>query len=164
MCGKHFSQGLKGRERIMKRIPPKIRRPPAEPMQVTDHESSWCRGMEWSLDSRDTTDWWNIRMERRTSTPAHRDHKQLFTKPNISQIGILPHLNVEVNIKHSEVPPDRMKQKEAGLIKKGTPLLRAIAIQMEPITIMVRLRRAKIDAARFSSVKESHNKLKEKKD
>ncbi|TNN81083.1 hypothetical protein EYF80_008739 [Liparis tanakae] len=29
-----------------------------------------------------------------------------------------------------------MKQKEAGLMKKGSPLLRAIAIQMEPMTIM----------------------------
>ena len=43
--------------------------------------------------------------------------------------------------------------------KKGTPLLRDMAIQMEPITIMVRLKRAKIAAARFSSVRK---KLKEK--
>lgn len=36
--------------------------------------------------------------------------------------------------------------------KKRTPLLRDMPIQMEPITIMVRLRRAKIPAARFRSV------------
>lgn len=36
--------------------------------------------------------------------------------------------------------------------KKRTPLLRDMPIQMEPITIMVRLRRAKIAAARFRSV------------
>lgn len=52
---------------------------------------------------------------------------------------------------HYEVPPDRMKQKEAGLRKKGTPLLRDMAIQMEPITIIVRLKRAKTAAARFRS-------------
>lgn len=45
-----------------------------------------------------------------------------------------------------------MKQKDAGLRKKGTPLLSDMAIQMEPITIMVRLKRAKIAAARFKSV------------
>lgn len=49
--------------------------------------------------------------------------------------------------------------------KKPTPLLRAMAIQMEPITIMVRLKRAKMDAARFRSVKEGEgiNHLNEKK-
>lgn len=47
-----------------------------------------------------------------------------------------------------------MKQKEAGLRKKGTPLLRDMPIQMEPIAIMVRLRRAKIAAAKFRSVKQ----------
>lgn len=51
-----------------------------------------------------------------------------------------------------------MKQKEAGLRKKGTPLLRDMAIQMEPITIMVRLKRAKIAAARFRSVGERWKK------
>lgn len=51
-----------------------------------------------------------------------------------------------------------MKQKEAGLRKKGTPLLRDMPIQMEPIAIMVRLKRAKIAAARFSSVKKSRKK------
>lgn len=45
--------------------------------------------------------------------------------------------------------PDRMKQKEAGLRKNGSPLLRDMAIQMEPIAIMVRLRRATMAAARF---------------
>lgn len=45
-----------------------------------------------------------------------------------------------------------MKQKEAGLRKKGTPLLRDMVIQMEPMTIMVRLKRAEIAAARFRSV------------
>lgn len=53
-----------------------------------------------------------------------------------------------------------MKQKEAGLRKNGTPLLRDMAIQMEPITIMVRLKRAKIAAARFRSVKGSRKTLK----
>lgn len=42
-------------------------------------------------------------------------------------------------------------------------MLRDMAIQMEPITIMVRLKRAKIAAARFSSVKESREKLKQKR-
>lgn len=54
-----------------------------------------------------------------------------------------------------EILPDRMKQKEAGLRKKCTPLLRDMAIQMEPMTIMVRLKRAKTAAARFRSVKET---------
>lgn len=45
-----------------------------------------------------------------------------------------------------------MKQNEAGLRKKGTPLLRDIAMQMEPIAIMVRLKRAKTAAPRFRSV------------
>lgn len=44
--------------------------------------------------------------------------------------------------------------------KNGTPLLRDMAIQMEPITIMVRLKRAKIAAARFRSVKGSRKTLK----
>ncbi len=57
-----------------------------------------------------------------------------------------------------------MKQKEAGLRKNGTPLLRDMAIQMEPITIMVRLKRAKMAAARFRSVKESRKTLKEKRE
>lgn len=39
--------------------------------------------------------------------------------------------------------------------KKGTPLLRDMAMQMEPITIMVRLKSAKTAAARFRSVNES---------
>lgn len=50
------------------------------------------------------------------------------------------------------IAPDRMKQKEAGLRKNGTPLLRDMVIQMDPITIMVRLKRAKTAAARFRSV------------
>lgn len=70
MCGKHFCQGLKGRERMMKRTPPRIRMAPAEPTQATDQDSSWCKGMEWSLDSKASTDWWNIRTERRTSRPV----------------------------------------------------------------------------------------------
>lgn len=49
--------------------------------------------------------------------------------------------------------PDRMKQKEAGLRKNGSPLLRDMAIQMEPIAIMVRLRRARMAAARFRSMR-----------
>lgn len=69
-CGKHFRQGLKGRERMMKSKPPSIRMAPAEPTQATDQDSSWCKGMEWSLDSKASTDWWNIRTERRTSTPV----------------------------------------------------------------------------------------------
>lgn len=75
LWGKHFCQGLKGRERMMKRRPPKIRRAPAEPTQATDQDSSWCKGMEWSLDSKASTDWWNIRTERRTRTPAQRSEQ-----------------------------------------------------------------------------------------
>lgn len=56
---------------------------------------------------------------------------------------------------HSKILPDRMKQKEAGLRKKCTPLLSDMATQMEPMTIMVRLKRAKTAAARFRSVKET---------
>lgn len=44
-----------------------------------------------------------------------------------------------------------MKQKEAGLRKKGSLLLRDITMQMEPIAIMVRLRRASTAADRFRS-------------
>lgn len=47
--------------------------------------------------------------------------------------------------------PDRMKQTEAGLRKKGTPLLRDMAMQMAPMAIMVRLRRASTAAVRFRS-------------
>ncbi len=57
-----------------------------------------------------------------------------------------------------------MKQKEAGLRKKGTPLLSAIPMQREPITIMVRLKRAKIAAARFRSVTVSREKIQEERD
>lgn len=46
-----------------------------------------------------------------------------------------------------------MKQKEAGLRKKGTPLLRDMAMQMEPMAIMVRLRRASTAAVRFRSTR-----------
>lgn len=56
MCGKHFSQGLKGRERTMKRNPPRMRMAPAEPTQATDQDRWWCTGTEWSLDSRARTD------------------------------------------------------------------------------------------------------------
>lgn len=56
MCGKHFSQGLKGRERRMKRNPPRMRMAPAEPTQATDQDRWWCTGTEWSLDSRARTD------------------------------------------------------------------------------------------------------------
>lgn len=47
-----------------------------------------------------------------------------------------------------------MKQKEAGLRKNCTPLLSDMAMHMEPITIMVRLKRAKTAAARFRPVRE----------
>lgn len=73
MCGKHFCQGLNGRERMTKRHPPKIRAAPAEPTQATDQDSSWCNGMAWLLDRRASTDWWNIRIERRTSMPGRRE-------------------------------------------------------------------------------------------
>lgn len=43
--------------------------------------------------------------------------------------------------------------------KKCTPLLSDMAIQMEPITIMVRLKRAKTAAARFRSVNKSRMKI-----
>lgn len=77
MGGKHFCQGLKGRERTMKRNPPRIRIPPAEPTQATDQDSWWWTGMEWSLDSRARRDWWNTSTARRTSTPAHGTQSQL---------------------------------------------------------------------------------------
>lgn len=57
--------------------------------------------------------------------------------------------------KKIQASPDRMKQKEAGLRKNWTPLLSDMAMHMEPITIMVRLKRAKMAAARFRAVKES---------
>lgn len=94
-------------------MPPKIRMAPAEPTQATDQDSSWCSGMEWSLDSKASTDCWKSRIDSSTSTP------------------------------------DRMKQKDAGLRKKGTPLLSDMPMQMEPITIMARLSRARTAAARF---------------
>ena len=72
MCGKHFCHGLKGKERMMKRRPPRMRMAPAEPTQSTDQDSSWCRGTEGSLASRASTDWWNTRTERRTSKPVQR--------------------------------------------------------------------------------------------
>lgn len=48
-----------------------------------------------------------------------------------------------------------MKQKEAGLRKKATPLLSAMVMQMEPIAIMVRLRSASMAAAKFRAVGET---------
>lgn len=51
-----------------------------------------------------------------------------------------------------------MKQKEAGLRKNCTPLLSDMAMHMEPITIMVKLKRAKTAAARFRPVRESSEK------
>lgn len=59
---------------------------------------------------------------------------------------------------HAEGSPARRKQKEAGLRKKCTPLLRDMMIQMEPITIMIRLSSAKTAAARFRSGKERREK------
>lgn len=47
-----------------------------------------------------------------------------------------------------------MKQKDAGLRKKRTPLLSDMVIQMDPITIMVRLNRANTPAVRFRSTGE----------
>lgn len=55
-----------------------------------------------------------------------------------------------------EFLPDRMKQKEAGLRKKATPLFSAMAMQMEPIAIMVRLRSARMAAAKFRAAGEKH--------
>ncbi len=78
-----------------------------------------------------------------------KDKITLSHHPAKYQSDILPYLNVIRQ--HNIVRPDRMKQKEAGLRKKGTPLLRDMMIQREPITIMVRLKRAKIAAARFRS-------------
>lgn len=49
-----------------------------------------------------------------------------------------------------------MKQKEAGLRKKATPLFSAMAMQMEPIAIMVRLRSARMAAAKFRAAGEKH--------
>lgn len=50
-----------------------MRMTPAEPTQATDQDSSWCRGMEWSLDNKASTDWWKIRTDRRTRTPVQED-------------------------------------------------------------------------------------------
>ena len=75
MCDKHFCQGLKGRERMTKRKPPKIRVAPAEPTQATDQDNSWCKGMESLLDNKASTDWWNIRIERRISTPVKSERR-----------------------------------------------------------------------------------------
>lgn len=57
------------------------------------------------------------------------------------------------------ISPDRMKQKEAGLRKKGTPLLRDMVMQMEPMAIMVTLRRASTAAVRFRSTGSKHSQL-----
>lgn len=50
-----------------------------------------------------------------------------------------------------------MKQKEAGLRKKATPLFSAMAMQMEPIAIMVRLRSARMAAAKFRAAEKHSN-------
>lgn len=52
-----------------------------------------------------------------------------------------------------------MKQKEAGFRKKGTPLLSAMTIQMEPIAIMVRLRSASMAAAKFRAVGDTRRNI-----
>lgn len=121
---------------------------PAEPTQTTDQDSSWCKGTEWSLDSRASTDWWNSRTERRTRTPVDR----VQTKWDYRLVAFIPFLAVNRDMKGVSAP-DRMKQKEAGLRKNGSPLLRDMAIQMEPIAIMVRLRRATTAEARFRSMR-----------
>lgn len=66
-------------------------------------------------------------------------------------MAFIPCLAVNGDMKGVSAP-DRMKQKEAGLRKNGSPLLRDMAIQMEPMAIMVRLRRATMAAARFRSM------------
>lgn len=43
--------------------------------------------------------------------------------------------------------------------KKATPLLSAMAMQMEPIAIMVRLRSASMAAAKFRAVGETRGKI-----
>lgn len=58
-----------------------------------------------------------------------------------------------------EFLPDRMKQKEAGLRKKATPLFSAMAMQMEPIAIMVRLRSARMAAAKFRAAGGKHSNI-----
>lgn len=52
-----------------------------------------------------------------------------------------------------------MKQKEAGLRKKATPLFSAMAMQMEPIAIMVRLRSARMAAAKFRAAGGKHSNI-----
>lgn len=156
----------------MKRKPPKMRMAPAEPTQATDHDSSWCSGTEWSVDSKDSTDWWNIRIERRTRTPAHEEtprsnhihERQLMPNTRSAKYQVRNITPLECKRYRREFPPDRMKQKEAGLRKKRTPLLRDMAMQMEPITIMVKLSRAKTAAARFSSEEENPKELKDERD
>lgn len=74
------------------------------------------------------------------------------TKWDYRLVAFIPCLAVNGDVKGVSAP-DRMKQKEAGLRKNGSPLLRDMAIQMEPIAIMVRLRRARMAAARFRSMR-----------
>lgn len=47
-----------------------MRTAPAQPMHVTDQESSWWRGTVWSLASKARTDWWKTIRERSTMTPV----------------------------------------------------------------------------------------------
>lgn len=151
MCGKHFSQGLKGSVSRAKRTPPTTRMAPAEPTQATDQDSSWCSGTWRSLESSASTDWWKTSTERRTRMPSGGGGRGFKQKRKGTVRIISP---ISARTWWRAVAPDRMKQKEAGLRKKGTPLLRDMVMQMEPMAIMVRLRRASTAAVRFRSTGE----------
>lgn len=86
-------------------------------------------------------------MDRRTRTPVEGTHRRLQGREEAAALHT------------QQLLPDRMKQKEAGLRKKATPLLSAMAMQMEPIAIMVRLRSASMAAAKFRAVGEAERKI-----
>lgn len=89
MCGKHFSQGLKGSASRAKRTPPTTRMAPAEPTQATDQDSSWCSGTWWSLESSARTDWWKTSTERRTRTPGGGGRRE-FKQKRKEMVRIIP--------------------------------------------------------------------------
>lgn len=87
-------------------------------------------------------------MDRRTRTPGHGTQSRLQGREEAAAPRTL-----------TLVLPDRMKQKEAGLRKKATPLLSAMAMQMEPMAIMVRLRSARMAAAKFRAAGETRREI-----
>lgn len=74
--GKHFSHGLYGRARTKNKTPATTTRAPAQPTHVTDHDISWCRGMDWSLAKYESTDWWKTMRQMKIKTPVERQEKR----------------------------------------------------------------------------------------